>query len=379
MISPRDTEGRGWWVNWPKDLADDQFPSETTTGHALVPSSDIIAERVPHWKDGWTNIYRFAWTFPGYEIFGLEKLGDMANESQKTFDCTGWLPASLPLLRGALFFEQRKAAHTSTEMDMPWTAVLLEAIRLVASGKPPTVVAIAAQGVPVPGSGPADGGVCSNCDADISESHGNYCPKCGYERGWNPRMEPYSESEPVISDSTNADTCDPSRASFFKNCVDVAARTLGQHMMPDKRSRRSSIWADNDGESQRAYRLWYSVKPWSGKVLNYVIWANVDDDQAECSTWVGLEIRPRLADDEGISKDVLSGVREFCSLLSDVSIYDFESSARGATHTLGRYLADAESTDGVNVGVALADLIQIVTPQVTKLANSGLGSIESKE
>ena len=65
----------------------------------------------------WDEIQTFALTFNGYEAYGTEECGRLANALSDSFQQTGRLPRDLVHLRSALFFEQRRFRHFGFEPD----------------------------------------------------------------------------------------------------------------------------------------------------------------------------------------------------------------------------------------------------------------------
>jgi hypothetical protein len=73
--------------------------------------------RVPDPGATWEEIQTFAQTFNGYEAFGTEECGRLANELSDAFQRTGLLDVDLAHLRNALFFEQRRYRHFGFDPD----------------------------------------------------------------------------------------------------------------------------------------------------------------------------------------------------------------------------------------------------------------------
>ena len=72
---------------------------------------------VPGPGASWEEIQTFALTFNGYEAFGVEECGKLANALSDEFKRTGILRADLAHLRNALFLEQRRFRHFGFEPD----------------------------------------------------------------------------------------------------------------------------------------------------------------------------------------------------------------------------------------------------------------------
>jgi hypothetical protein len=86
---------------------------------------------VPRPDATWDEIQEFAQEFNGYERFGTERCGVLANASVEAFKRTGRLEVDLDLLRNALFFEQRRFRHFGFDPDgedMRYVRALVAAI-----------------------------------------------------------------------------------------------------------------------------------------------------------------------------------------------------------------------------------------------------------
>ena len=55
----------------------------------------------------WSRVSKFALSFNGYEELG-DECADIANSVSAEWDATGRLPTDIRVLRGCLFFEQRR-------------------------------------------------------------------------------------------------------------------------------------------------------------------------------------------------------------------------------------------------------------------------------
>jgi len=177
------------WVDWSpavdNDPWDDPETPTGTTGGALISNEQLIPELIPTNRDDSARWHRFAQSFPGYQIFAPPADIRDSNfdvdfwEIQERFFKSGWLTDSLNILRGSLFFEQRASKWQERELAFPWTAILVEAIRLVVSGNPPTGEALAKLGLPVPGFTDYISVVCLSCDAKVDNPEWKHCPNCG--------------------------------------------------------------------------------------------------------------------------------------------------------------------------------------------------------
>jgi 5-methylcytosine-specific restriction protein A len=172
------------WVDWSQSVGEDAWDG-VSTGSALIRNEQLIPELIPTHRDNGQRWHQFALSFPAYEIFAP---GDDIRDSnfdvdfskiQEVFFDSGWLPDSLNILRGSLFFEQRSTHWQDRDFEFPWTAVLVEAIRLVVSGNPPTGRALTKLGLPVPGLATYSSVVCLACDAKIENTEWKHCPNCG--------------------------------------------------------------------------------------------------------------------------------------------------------------------------------------------------------
>ena len=63
--------------------------------------------KIPAQNATWSQVSKFALSFNGYEELG-EDCGDIANATSAEWDATGRLPTDIRVLRGCLFFEQRR-------------------------------------------------------------------------------------------------------------------------------------------------------------------------------------------------------------------------------------------------------------------------------
>ena len=75
----------------------------------IVPNERLVLNKIPTPESDWNVIQRFALTFNGYEAFGHDRCGELANAR-----CQGTLlesEQSLSVLRSCLFFEQRRWSH----------------------------------------------------------------------------------------------------------------------------------------------------------------------------------------------------------------------------------------------------------------------------
>lgn len=93
---------------------------------------ELRPEHLPHPRDPFEEVVRFAYTFDGYERFGMRLCGEMANRAASSFVASGelpaWLEGDLDRLRGCLFFEARRWILLEREPD---TRALIYVHRLI--------------------------------------------------------------------------------------------------------------------------------------------------------------------------------------------------------------------------------------------------------
>jgi hypothetical protein len=95
-----------------------------------IPHEKLLPIFIPRPQATWDEIGRFALTFNGYAA--LSDCGDVANGVADRYHRAGVLPSELPVLRGALFFEQRRYHHFGDAPegdDLRYLWALIEAIR----------------------------------------------------------------------------------------------------------------------------------------------------------------------------------------------------------------------------------------------------------
>ncbi len=100
-----------------------------------VPTSHLRSEMVPRFDptspEGAHAVFvEFALSFPGYEK--VPDLGRKANEVLAQWQATDSLPDSAEMIRGCLFFEQRRHNHYGLPIgpdDMPYLNALLDRLR----------------------------------------------------------------------------------------------------------------------------------------------------------------------------------------------------------------------------------------------------------
>lgn len=81
----------------------------------------LTLDDLPHPRDPFDDVVRFAATFDGYAHFGMEMCGEMANRAHKQWlelgSVPGWLEGDLDRLRGCLYFEARRWIRLEREPD----------------------------------------------------------------------------------------------------------------------------------------------------------------------------------------------------------------------------------------------------------------------
>lgn len=109
---------------------------------APIPHEELRAELLPRPRDPFDAIVRFAYTFDGYERFGMELCGEMANRAAAHFfrerELPGWILPDLDRLRGALFFEARRWILLEREPDaraLIYVHALIERIGELVAGR----------------------------------------------------------------------------------------------------------------------------------------------------------------------------------------------------------------------------------------------------
>lgn len=94
----------------------------------LIPNDELLEADLPppsvvadHWEE-------FALTYPGYDIWGQEELGERCNDALQRWETGRPLAGTLMELRAWLFYEQRRSRHGWGEMS-PFVPYLVEEIR----------------------------------------------------------------------------------------------------------------------------------------------------------------------------------------------------------------------------------------------------------
>ena len=87
---------------------------DAAEGETVVPLEHdaLTHEHLPHPRDPFEEVVRFAYTFDGYAAFGMEACGEMANRALTEFldlkDLPDWLATDVDRLRACLYFEARR-------------------------------------------------------------------------------------------------------------------------------------------------------------------------------------------------------------------------------------------------------------------------------
>lgn len=94
----------------------------------LIPNDELLEADIPlssavedHWEE-------FALTYPGYEVWGQEELGERCNDALRRWEAGRPPTGSMTELRAWLFYEQRRSRHGWGNMG-PFVPYLVEAIR----------------------------------------------------------------------------------------------------------------------------------------------------------------------------------------------------------------------------------------------------------
>lgn len=98
-------------------------PADDAGGNVVrpIPHEALTRDDLPHPRDPFEEVVRFAYTFDGYAEMGMRMCGEMANRGLKAFLDTGELPAwlanDLARLRSCLYFEARRWILLEREPD----------------------------------------------------------------------------------------------------------------------------------------------------------------------------------------------------------------------------------------------------------------------
>lgn len=86
-----------------------------------VAHDELRRDDLPGPREPFESVIRFAYTFDGYERFGMRLCGEMANRGLSHFLEGGrlpsWLEGDLDRLRACLYFEARRWIRLEREPD----------------------------------------------------------------------------------------------------------------------------------------------------------------------------------------------------------------------------------------------------------------------
>ena len=102
----------------------DSEPVSSEDNQAVVypiDHADLTLDHLPHPRDPFDDVVRFAYTFDGYAHFGMEMCGEMANRALNHYlegqALPAWLVADMDRLRGCLYFEARRWIRKESDPD----------------------------------------------------------------------------------------------------------------------------------------------------------------------------------------------------------------------------------------------------------------------
>lgn len=97
-----------------------------------VAHDALTRDHLPHPRAPFEEVIAFAYTFDGYQRFGMTMCGEMANRAVSQWTAAGelpaWLTGDLDRLRGCLYFEARRWIRLECEPD---TRALIYVHRLI--------------------------------------------------------------------------------------------------------------------------------------------------------------------------------------------------------------------------------------------------------
>lgn len=86
-----------------------------------VPHDALTRDHLPRPREPFERVVELAYTFDGYERFGMRLCGELANRAMSAFLETAalpsWLTHDLDRLRGCLYFEARRWILLEREPD----------------------------------------------------------------------------------------------------------------------------------------------------------------------------------------------------------------------------------------------------------------------
>lgn len=90
-------------------------------GVSPIPHDALARAQLPHPRAPFEEVVAFAYTFDGYQCFGMRLCGEIANRAIGAFlergELPSWLTGDLDRLRGCLYFEARRWIVLEREPD----------------------------------------------------------------------------------------------------------------------------------------------------------------------------------------------------------------------------------------------------------------------
>lgn len=101
--------------------ADDDVRGEDVRSVEPIPHETLSVDDLPHPREPFDELVRFAYTFDGYAAMGMEMCGAIANRGRAQWNELGalpsWLSDDLERLRACIFFEARRWIVLEREPD----------------------------------------------------------------------------------------------------------------------------------------------------------------------------------------------------------------------------------------------------------------------
>ena len=117
-------------------MSDASEPAPVSRQEAQVPNERLTVAMLPHPRDPFDDVVRFAYGFDGYARFGTRLCGEMANRALSHTIETGrvpeWAAHDLDRLRACVWFEARRWIVLEREPDtrsLLYLRLLIDAIR----------------------------------------------------------------------------------------------------------------------------------------------------------------------------------------------------------------------------------------------------------
>jgi len=82
-----------------------------------LPSRALTRDDLPDPRADFDDIVRFAYTYDGYAVHGMQACAELANATLDRFIATRELPTGVDTLRACLFFEARRWIVLEAEPD----------------------------------------------------------------------------------------------------------------------------------------------------------------------------------------------------------------------------------------------------------------------